>query len=85
MAMYVVFKSKNAMGKQNSAELHIPFGCLPEFEGEEIDYIQADCDELDEILSRFQSQDGTPTIPIAEGRNVMRWYGCLAKCIYYNL
>jgi hypothetical protein len=88
MAFYVVFKSKNAAGKQNYIEAHVPLKPLPQFENEEIDYIQADCDELDLIIDTFNSSiptNSVPTIPLACRKRVHRWYGDIAKTIYFNL
>lgn len=98
MAMFVVLKSKNSEGKPNNASVHTPFINLPKFDGEEIDFIQADCDELDEIATKF-TQGGiarvsdseeticppTYSIPMPNGKRVVRWYGDIAKTIYFNL
>ena len=82
MSLFVVLKSKNRhAGEQNYLERHIPFhnGSMPTLVNEEIDYIQADCDELDEIRRIFAG-----TIPDSF-RRVVRWYGDIAKTIYYNI
>lgn len=99
MAMFVILKSLNLHGKQNQAELHIPFANLPQFVNEEIDFIQADGDELGTILSSFRAPqvgDNFFSIPVVhvfgEGllqirrpKAVQRWYGDIAKTIYFNL
>ncbi len=80
MSLYVVLKSKDAHGKQNAIERHIPFKNLPTLVNEEIDYIQADGDELIAIRQLFPE-----AIPFPQGKRVVRWFGDLAKTIYYNL
>lgn len=98
MAMFVILKSLNSHGKQNQVELHVPFANLPQFVNEEIDFIQADGDELDTILRSFRAPqigDNFFSIPVVhvfgEGleirrpKVVQRWYGDIAKTIYFNL
>lgn len=84
MALFVVLKSTNMKGKQNHVELHVPFHNLPTLVNEEIDHIQADCDELDAIQRVFHF-DGIFNIPMPNGKRVVRWYGDIAKTIYFNL
>lgn len=87
--LIVVLKSMRILGNtktQNSLELHVPFRNLPTLVGEEIDYIQADGDELLEIASTFEigTLDPQLTIPMTNNR-VVKWYGDIAKTIYFNL
>lgn len=83
--LYIVLKSINARtGKQNEIQAHIPFRLLPTLVNEELDFIQADGDELDAILYTFLS-DGGYTIPVPRDNRVVRWYGDIAKTIYFNL
>ena len=81
MSLYIVFKSKNSAGEQNHAEFHVPFSPLrlPRFVNEEIDYIQADGDELDYINANFLN------IPNPFKKRVVRWFGEMARFIYNNL
>jgi hypothetical protein len=89
MSMFVVLKSLSGRDGRNQFETHIPFKNLPTLVNEEIDFIQADGDELDHIL--FQFLNGSNpfsmnfTIPVPKDREVVRWYGDIAKTIYYNL
>lgn len=96
MSLFVVLKSKRISdGKPNCLERHLPFGdSLPALINEEIDFIQADCGELEYIVSMFSAfrtfgEDmrvvSFPTIPVPSHVSVMVWYGGLAKTIYYNL
>jgi hypothetical protein len=79
MSLFVILKSRRAStGKQNEMELHIPFNdSMPTLV---IDFIQADCDELDAIWERFHE-----SIPMPVKNKVVRWYGDIAKTIYFNL
>ena len=83
MSLYVVFKSKNFAGRPNHIELHVPFGKSyerPDTEKEEIDYVQADGDELDYVLNTFIYLPRPLT-----GKPVVKWFGDDAKFIYFNL
>ena len=82
MALYVVLKSKRVHdGEPNSLEFHVPFAParIPTLVNEEIDYIQADCDELDYINNEFRN------LPNPIHKRVVRWYGEMARFIYQNL
>lgn len=83
--LVVVLRSFNLRGHKNEIQCHIPFhnGSMPPLNNEEIDFIQADGDELDEILKCFQSIP----IPIDDGdpKRVCRWYGEMASFIYFNI
>lgn len=84
----IALKSTDVQGKQNFIDRHIPFhtGAMPTLVNEEIDYIQADEDELLAIAENFTigSVDPQLTIPMSN-RRVVRWYGEMAKFIYYNI
>lgn len=84
----IALKSTNAQGKQNFLDRHILFytGAMPTLVNEEIDYIQADGDELLAIAKNFMLGEINPqiTIPMSNRRGV-RWYGEMAKFIYYNI
>lgn len=92
MSLYVILKSRRVSdGEQNEFERHVPFtfGTMPQLENEEIDYIQADGDELEAIRRHFSysPKDGSGlvcSIPFC-GNRVVRWYGDIAKTIYFNL
>ena len=80
MALYVVLKSKNPeTGNPNTLELHVPFKNLLKLENEEIDFIQADGDELEAITDNFFC------LLSPSNKRVVRWYGDIAKTIYFNL
>lgn len=76
---------------KNEYELsyHIPFGQKEKFFKSQLDTIvkiQADGDELDHILSQYQN----PTIkeysiPVPLNKQVVVWYGDIAKTIIANL
>lgn len=90
--LYVQLKSKDVNGKPNCLELHLPFypAKTPELDNEEIDFIQADWDELDVIRQCFPEDicAGVYCPDVQRGpvlRNSMRWYGDMAKFIYFNL
>lgn len=95
--LVVTLKPRGADGKQLEREFHAPFTAMPEFKNVEIDFIQADGHELDVIVSSFLAEANVgnetvgdawlkfPTIPVPEKRLVVRWYGDLAKTIYFNL
>lgn len=73
--LYIVFKDQNI----REVRIHLTkFGLLPKF-SEEIDFIQADCDELVAILSQFQN------LPSPLHQRVVKWYGETARFIYNNL
>ena len=81
MSLYVVYKTKNAHGIPKELEHHIPFkGNLPDLKRDEIDFIQADGDELQAIKETFGD-----SIPLPYLRRVACWYGDIAKTIYFNL
>jgi hypothetical protein len=92
MSLLVVLKSLNPKTKK---EFHVPFsGTLPNLDPDEIEFIQADGDELDCIRDLFTTfGEMVPgvgrinqilSIPIPKHR-VVRWYGDIAKTIYFNL
>jgi hypothetical protein len=83
--MFVGLKSRNAGGTQNYIYCRFPVHKpLPSLVSEEIDYIQATGEELKAIKEAFMLSNGTVTIPFTNC-SVMRWYGDIAKTIFYNL
>jgi translation elongation factor P/translation initiation factor 5A len=83
MSMFVILKSKDGRGRANSFERHTNVE-LPKLENEEINFIQADGDELEFIIAHFSN------ILLAYDKNdhcciVQKWFGDQAKFIYFNL
>lgn len=85
----VVLKSRtmDVSNKQNELERHVPFhnGSLPKLDNEEIDFIQADGNELEDIIASFTIGTEQITIPLPANKRVVRWYGEMARFIYQNI
>lgn len=81
----IVLKSKDSIGMKDANTLvqHIPFVNMPSLVNEEIDYVQADGDELEHIQNQLHHK--TNNVPTHINRAVVRWDGDLAKFIYYNI
>ena len=93
MSLIIVLKQLDSAGRKIVMERHVPFTVnykrqLPELSHDDIEYIQADGDELDVILDCFE---GIPYLyrlnkePQRTFCPVQRWYGDWAKQIYFNL
>lgn len=82
MALYIVLTKDEI---QPVIQWHVGSE-LPKVDINQIDYIQADGDELFHIIQlfKFRSTD-TFTIPIPFDKRVVKWYGDIAKTIIANL